>query len=237
MLTGLTLIRNGNRLKYPWKACIKQLLHICDEVVVGLGQSDDGTLYDLCNMAHNDSRIKIHYSEWNLENKHLGSELAIQTNLALSLATQPWVLYLQADEFIGEWERDFIRNKITTASNNISQFELYRTYFWGDLQHRAPEHELYLGRIFKRGTHEVGGDGMYLIRHEGEVERLENKLIYHYSRIGTEVEVTQRIRTLDNLFHEQSIINTFKDFSYDEITKLISYNGPHPKEVLEYYEF
>jgi len=121
--------------------------------------------------------------------------------------------------------------------SNISQVELFRTYFWKDLQHRLPREEIWLGRIFRPKTHKVGGDGMWLIRYKGDVVRLD-KFIYHYSRLGDEKDITKRIRTLDKMFHDDEVIKGFKDFSYKEASfnELLEYKGTHPLGVKEFYE-
>lgn len=236
MLTGITLIRNGNELKYPWKECISQLTHVCDRVMVNCGYSTDGTSEDLYHLSKCIPKISFDYVKWDMKNTGNGAELARQVNLLLPFITEGWVLYLQADEFIHEKDKDAIHKLIETLPRTVTQIELHRTYFWG-WDKRAPKHEIFLGRIFRAGTHEVGGDGMHLIRKEGQIVRSQIP-IYHYSRVGSEEDITRRVRTLDLLFHEENMIKTFPSFSYNEIpsNELLAFDGTHPKLIKEMLE-
>jgi len=43
-ISGFTFIRNGNALGYPFEASIRSLLPLCDEMIVNVPRSTDGTL-------------------------------------------------------------------------------------------------------------------------------------------------------------------------------------------------
>jgi len=43
MLSGFTIVRNAVTLDYPIVPAIRSILDICDEVVVNVGCSEDGT--------------------------------------------------------------------------------------------------------------------------------------------------------------------------------------------------
>jgi glycosyltransferase involved in cell wall biosynthesis len=230
-LTGITLIKNGTTLQYPYRECIKSLATYCDKAIVNVGISTDDTKEEVAKLEKELPNLKSYSFEWSEENTGDGRELAIQANNLLKYIDTEWVLYLQADEFLLESDGFKIKEMLKTVPREVSQIELFRTYFYGDIHHRLPRDELFLGRIFRKNTHTIGGDGMYLIRKSGEVMRT-NCLIYHYSRIGTPEEITKRVRTLDRLFHPEEIVVNFDDFYYNE-TSLITYIGPHPKEYLK----
>lgn len=234
LLTGLTLIRNGNELGYPWKECIMSMCWGCNQVLVNCGYSTDGTSEDLHNLSI--PKIDYGYIRWDLSNTGDGRELAIQANKMLPFVHHNWVVYLQADEFIMKEDYWKLQDFLATLPDTVTQVELYRTYFWGSLKKRAPKHEIWLGRVFRKGTHEVGGDGMHLTRKSGEVVRFPI-WIYHYSRIGSEEAITKRVRNLDQLFHSEEEVAKFKPFSYTEIpeSELVDYDGPHPDGVKEFY--
>jgi hypothetical protein len=236
-ITGLTLVRNGNELNYPWKQCILQLCQICDYVLVNCGYSTDHTAEHMHELCRDKPKIQYDFIEWDMNNSGDGRELALQANKLLPFVATEWVLYLQADEFIHEKDRKIILDTVTCAPDHVSQIELYRTYFWESLTNRALPQEVYLGRIFRNGTHEIGGDGMHLNRFSGDVCRLDDVWIYHYSRMGSEDEITKRIRNLDRLFHEEESIKTFAPFSYKSLSSqnLVPYNGSHPKYAKEFY--
>lgn len=238
-LTGITLVRNGERLGYPYKECINSLLNLCDEVVVNTDPNFpnyDGTADEINNLrfSHPNGKNLIWFtSNWDMSNTGDGSELAKQANKILPyVIDSDWIIYLQADELIHEKDMHHLRTYLEKVPSSVSQVELFRTYFWKDLDTRAPEHELYLGRVFKSGTHTIGGDGMYLIREQGEVIR-SLYTIYHYSRMGPEEKVIKRVKNLDSLFHDN--IEDTPTFSYNTETTLVNFSGTHPQGIQEFY--
>lgn len=235
MITGVTLIRNGNLLRYPWKLCIKSLLATCDRVIVNCSPTDDNTFEEL-KMISQYHPVQIVESNWDMSNTGNGSMLALEANKAISEVKSGWIMYLQADELVHEDDAEYYKNITNTAPANIGQIEMYRSYFWKSLQQRYKNNELWLGRLFRVGTNIVGGDGMHLVRLSGDVYRA-NKLIYHYSRMGSEKQITNRVRNLDRLFHDKEKVNQMKDFSYIEATQsdIIYYDGSHPAGVKEFY--
>jgi adenylate kinase family enzyme len=236
MLTGLTCIKNGNALKYPWKECIKSLASYCNQVLVATASCDDGTIEDLKALCIEYPHIKMVFTNWKDINTGNGSVLASVVNELLPFVKNEWCVYLQADELIHEQDIENLFFILKELPSNITQLELLRTYFWKDLQTRNTEFEIMLGRVFRKGTHIIGGDGMYLNRLKGEVIRSDIQ-IYHYSRIGSEEDITKRVRNLDKLFHSQEAVDKFKDFSYTTFTnsRLINYSGSHPKGIKEFY--
>lgn len=237
-LTGITLIKNGNQLKYPYKACIQSLASYCDQVIVNVGKSIDNTEHDVLQLVDKEFKnVAVYSTSWSEENTGNGQELAIQANKLLPFVNTEWIVYLQADEFILEEDIEKIKKDINSFNPNeeeYTQIELFRTYFYKSLNTRLLKNEIWLGRIFKKGTHTVGGDGMFLNRNSGRVWRAQDTKIMHYSRIGTEQEITNRVRQLDKLFHDEDEIKTFPAFKF-ETEGLIKYTGKHPKEMLKFY--
>lgn len=241
MIVGITLVRNGNLLNYPWKICIQQLLKLCDLVVVNCNSNnDDNTLEELLTIADQNPQIAIITEPWDMNNTGDGRELAIQANIALNVAEvipESWIIYLQADEIIHDNDMLPIKQYLSELPSSISQVELYRTYFWKNLDQRLLSDEIWLGRIFRSGTHKVGGDGMYLIRESGEVIR-SPFWIYHYSRIGSEDLINNRLRTLDRLFHPKEEVDLYEKFNYDRAALLktvVPFNGTHPYGIQDFY--
>jgi glycosyltransferase involved in cell wall biosynthesis len=97
-VSGFTIVRNAVRLDFPLEASIRSILPICDEVVVNVGRSDDGTL-DLVRSI-GDPKIRVLEAEWDmtLQNRVLGEE----TLRAMRACRHPWGVYIQADEVLHE---------------------------------------------------------------------------------------------------------------------------------------
>src|SRR5947209_17722105 len=95
-ISGFTFIRNGVELGYPFVPSIRSLLPLCDEVIVNVPRSTDGTLEAV--QAIIDPKIRIIKSDWD-ENERAGDPiLRRHTDLALEQCTGNWCVYLQGDE-------------------------------------------------------------------------------------------------------------------------------------------
>src|SRR5436309_528664 len=114
MLSGFTIVRNGITLDFPIVPAIRSVLEVCDEVVVNVGRSDDGTRDVVAAIA--DPRVRILDSEWDFTKKN--EMLSIETLKAMHACQGDWGIYIQADEVlhetgarllkerVGEWDRD-----------------------------------------------------------------------------------------------------------------------------------
>ena len=97
-VSGFTIVRNGVKLKYPMIPSIQSILPICDEFIVNVGDSDDGTLDTIKSIAS--PKIKIIENQWDMSQGP--AVLAQQTNIALHHCSGDWAFYLQTDEVIHE---------------------------------------------------------------------------------------------------------------------------------------
>ena len=80
LLSGFTYIRNRLQLKYPFVESIKSALPICDEMVVVVGDSSDGSRESIENIGS--PKIRIIDSVWD-ETLKDGLIFREQTNLSL----------------------------------------------------------------------------------------------------------------------------------------------------------
>ena len=105
-VSGFTIARNAVRYDYPLRESITSILPLVDEMVVAVGDSDDGTL-ELVESI-NSPKVRIIHTVWDPELRSGGRVLAQQTNLALAACQGDWCFYLQADEVIHENDLDRI---------------------------------------------------------------------------------------------------------------------------------
>ena len=98
MLSGFTIVRNAVQLDYPVLPAIRSILDICDEVVVNVGKSEDGTRDLVAGLG--DPRIRILDTEWDFSSG--SGALSIETNRAMAACRGAWGLYIQADEVLHE---------------------------------------------------------------------------------------------------------------------------------------
>jgi hypothetical protein len=97
-ISGFTLVRNAIKLDFPVVASIRSILPICDEVVVNVGQSEDGTLELVRSIG--DAKIRIIETEWDMSQRNM--VLGLETQRAMRACRHPWGVYIQADEVLHE---------------------------------------------------------------------------------------------------------------------------------------
>ena len=77
-VTGFTFIRNAIKYDYPVVEAITSILPICDDFVVAVGNSDDGTLA-LIQSIH-PTKIRIVETIWDDTKREGGKVLALETD-------------------------------------------------------------------------------------------------------------------------------------------------------------
>ncbi len=108
MLSGFTFVRNAIKLDYPIVPAIRSILEVCDEVVVNVGASEDGTRDLVASIG--DPRVRIIDSAWDLSR---GSDvLAVETARAMAACGGRWGLYIQADEVLHENGARLLQEKV-----------------------------------------------------------------------------------------------------------------------------
>ena len=101
-VAGFTIIRNAIKFDYPVVEAITSILPICDEFIVAVGNSEDGTLQLIKNI--NSPKIKIIETVWDDSLRQGGQVLAIETNKAFDTISKDvdWCFYIQSDECVHE---------------------------------------------------------------------------------------------------------------------------------------
>ena len=81
-VAGFTIVRNAVRLDYPIVEAIMSILPLCDEVIVAVGASDDGTLELMKGIRS--EKIKIIETVWDDRQREGGKTLALETDKAFA---------------------------------------------------------------------------------------------------------------------------------------------------------
>lgn len=134
-LSGFTVVRNALSLDYCIELCIQSLLPVCEEVLVCDSDSTDGTREMLEAWAKKEPKIRIINYEWKERPQGDKTWITGWMNFArryLHFASQ---IYLDADEVLGKWGYEVIRN----ASGTHNCFWFHRLNFWRDAQHLVPK--------------------------------------------------------------------------------------------------
>jgi hypothetical protein len=141
MLSGFTIVRNAVQLDYPIIPAIRSILEICDEVVVNVGASDDGTRELIAGLG--EPRVRILDTVWDLSRG--SGALAGETDRAMAACRGTWGVYIQADEVLHE-------SGATLLADNVRAWERDRRveallvdyrHFYGDFDTLATDRHWY----------------------------------------------------------------------------------------------
>jgi hypothetical protein len=239
LVSGLTIIRNGVRLNYPFMEAIRSALAICDEYVVVAGDSDDGTLDRLASL--DDPRIRIINTRWSPYTKPQKCLLAQQTNIGLGFCSGRWCLYMQANEVLHEDDLPQLRALMETHVDNpaVEAMLVERLTLWCDYGHYVPVYPRrykYTARIVRPniGTYSIR-DGMSFAIFDGFSThgRYPNAIdtgvdLYRYGYVHS---VTQQALKFEHAVHKTEASDTANPDFYTQFYPrqfIAPYSGPHP---------
>lgn len=110
---GITIFTNPDYRQDPARECVRQILEVCDEVVVVFGaESDRGIIRQLQNEYPD--RIVAEYLEWK-QPEWTMDELPKHLNRALEIARErgcDWIIKFDSDCFFHEKDRDELRKAL-----------------------------------------------------------------------------------------------------------------------------
>ena len=152
LISGLSFIRNGVSLGYPFVEAIRSILPLVDEMVVVVGRSEDGTREAVEGIG--DPKLRIIDSEWHPRVTPKASVLAQQTNLGLLHCRGDWVVYVQGNELLHERDLPHLRQLMSEHNDNaqVEGLVMERRVFYGDYDHFVrvyPDRHKYVVRAFK----------------------------------------------------------------------------------------
>ncbi|WP_018622372.1 glycosyltransferase family 2 protein [Spirosoma luteum] len=260
-ISGFSYVRNGIQYQYPFLASIQSILPICDEFVIAIGDSQDGTRDAV--LALNNPKIRIIDTVWDDEMRVGGKIFAQQTNLALAACTGDWLFHIQADEVIHENDLPVVKSLIEQADTNPAVEGLLFDFlnFYGSynyLNGSRYQHTKEI-RVFRRG---IGAfsyrDSQGFRRYDSEQQRLSGhkgvKLnvwqtgvpVYHYSYVRPPDEMLKKSQIFAHYYMDETqhtkVFESRKTHDYYGIERVVPFSGTHPAVMAEWvkngnYEF
>jgi glycosyltransferase involved in cell wall biosynthesis len=238
-VSGFTFVRSAILYDYPVVESIRSMLPLCDEVVVAVGDSNDGTLELIQSIASD--RIKIVQTNWDNTLREGGRVLAQETDKALA-ATNPaadWCIYLQADEVIHE---DDIPTILASLIQHCDQrcvegllfdyLHFYGSYKNIGLSRRWYRREI---RVIRRGIGIKSWKDAQGFRHSNDhklsVKRIGAK-IFHYGWVKHPSHQQAKQWAFHRLWHSdgelKKKLDTTTDYIYDKSLPCAAFVGTHP---------
>lgn len=231
-VSGFTVIRNGVLMGYPVIESIRSVLPLVDEMVVGIGQSDDGTKEMI--QAIGDPKIRIFDSFWDTQKTKGGLILSEKTNEALDRCTHDWCLYIQADEVIHEDDYAAIRASLEAGASDprVQGFLFKYIHFYGSYSTVATSRRWYRNeiRLVRRSSGIRSHNDAQGFRVNGEKPFVKPSggRIFHYGWVKPPKLMGEKSKLLNRWWHGEKRDREFENFSYDRQYGLRAFDGTHP---------
>ncbi len=232
-VSGFTVIRNGILMGYPVVESIRSALPLVDEMVVGIGQGDDGTK-DLI-LAIGDPKIRIFDSYWDTQKTKGGLILSEKTNEALDRCQYDWCLYIQADEVIHEDDYPAIRKNLedSAADQRVQGFLFKYIHFYGSYSTVAASRRWYRNeiRLVRRSSGIRSHNDAQGFRVNGEKPQVKPSggRVFHYGWVKPPKVMGEKSKLLNRWWHGEKKDREFENFEYDRQYGLREFDGTHPK--------
>ncbi len=237
-VSGFTFVRNAIKYDYPIVEAIHSILPLCDEVVVCVGNSDDGTLALVESISSN--KIKIVHSVWDDTLREGGQVLAVETNKAFDAvaADSDWAFYIQGDEVMHEKYLPAVRQAMEQYKDDkrveglLFNYEhFYGSYDYVGTSRRWYRHEIRVIRNDKTIRSYRDAQGFRKNGRKLNVKPVDAH-IYHYGWVKPPEFQQAKVETFNRLWHddqwvERHIPKTTK-FDYSQIDGLKYFIDTHP---------
>ena len=238
-VVGFTFVRNAIKYDYPVLESINSLLPLCEEVVVAVGNSDDGTLALIQGIAS--PKIRIVETVWDDNLREGGRVLAVETDKALAAVSTDadWAIYLQADEVLHEVDFPTIRAGMERWKTDKSVEGLLLNYrhFYGSYD--------YVGDSFRWYRREIRivrpGPGVHSYRDAQGFRRADNRklrvklldaTVHHYGWVKPPAAMQRKQETFNKLWHcdewVAQNVAAAEEFDYSQVDSLQRFTGTHP---------
>lgn len=249
-ISGFTYVRNGFKYGYPFLASIQSLLPVVDELIVVVGDSEDGTREAI--VALGQEQIRIIDSVWDETLRQNGKVFAQQSNIGLAAIKGDWAVHLQVDEVLHERDQQRLVQLIHDADKtpHIEGLLFPFYHFWGDFQHirnTRKTHPFEI-RAFKntgnvRSYKDSQGFRMYpkndqIDNHPGEklgVKQIDIP-IFHYSYARNPKLMKMKDDYFQRFWHDDQWVEKNlqpKPFDFNAVDRLDLFTDSHPKYMQE----
>ena len=249
-IDGFTYIRNGFKMGYPFISSIQSLLPIVDELIVVVGNSEDGTKEAIENLTN--PKIIIIDNIWTREKRINGAIFREQSNIGLNRVTGDWAIHIQADEVLHESAKEKLIKyiKIADQFNDVDGLLFPFYHFWGDYKHIRQTRRTHAFEIRAFKNHrdifsykdsqgfrkfkpsKLSSQGKKLKVIKTEIP------FYHYSYTRNPELMNKKSNYFHRFWHDDDWLdkNTkISDFDFNAVDKLELFKATHPiymKEVI-----
>ena len=242
-VTGFSFVKNALLYEYPVVESIRSILPLCDEFVIAVGKSDDGTLQLIEQMT--EEKIRIVETVWNEELKK-GHVLAEETDKAFKHISEDtdWAFYIQADEVLHEDYLEVVRkNMLAYKDNDLVDGLLFNyRHFYGSFDYVGTSsdwypHEIRVVKKKKDIYSYIDAQGF----RKGDDEKLcvvpVEAFIHHYGWVRSPEKMLKKILRFGKIYHGETTSDTPSTAHFDyerHVNEIRPFEGSHPKVMQEH---
>lgn len=230
-------------MQYPIAEAIRSILPLCDEVIVAVGDSNDGTRELVEALGE---KIKIIDTVWDPTIQEGGRVLAVETDQAFQAISPDtdWCIYIQGDEVMHEDGYEAVRSAMQKWKNNDDVDGLLFNYrhFFGSYDFIGIEahwyrHEVRVIKNLKSIYSYRDAQGF----RKNENEKLNVKpvdaFIHHYGWVQSPYNMKAKHSYKEQIYHkgnfdEENIVVP-EDYEMTLVNALQKYTQPHPSVMQE----
>jgi hypothetical protein len=243
-VSGFTIVRNAVRYDYPIVEAITSILPLCDEVVVAVGKSEDGTLELIKRIPS--EKIRIIETIWDDNLRKGGRVLAIETDKAFHAISpdSDWAFYIQGDEVLPEKYLESVKAALRRYKDDVRVDGLLFNYrhFYGSYD--------YVGESFRWYRREIriirndmtifsynDAQGFRKIPNRKLRVKLIDAYIYHYGWVKDPHTMQKKQEGFNRLWHDdmwiKNRIASANEFDYSQVDSLAYFRESHPEIMKE----
>jgi hypothetical protein len=237
-ISGFTFVRNAIKYDYPVVEAITSILPLCDECIVAVGNSDDGTR-KLIESIHS-PKIQILDTLWDDALRTGGTVLSVETNKAFD-AIKPestWAFYIQADEVLHQDSVEPLRKAMEQWKDDpaVEGFLLNYLHFYGSYDYIGDSRDWYRKevRIIRNDKQIRSYKDAQGFRKNGNplcVKDTEG-VMHHYGWVKPPDFLKSKLRYFHTLWHDEEWLKKnqpqIEGFDYSKIDSLARFTGTHP---------
>lgn len=243
-VAGFTIARNLVQADYPLKEALYSVLPLCDEMVIAVGNSEDGTKNYI--ESFNEPKIRLFDTIWDDSKRVGGAVLADETNKAMDQVSEDadWLVYIQADECLHEKYLPAVRAAMEQYLQDEAVDALLFDYlhFYGNYTMVGDSRRWYRQEIRIIKNHRnirSWKDAQGFRTADGKKLRVAkiNACIYHYGWVKHPKFQQQKQAQFHRLWHddhymEKNVLGV-EEFDYGTIDSLKHFQGTHPAVMQE----
>ena len=239
-VSGFTFVKNAIKYDYPIVEAIQSILPLCDEVVVAVGNSEDGTL-DLIKSIPS-PKIKIIETIWDDSMREGGRVLAVETDKAFRAISPDadWAFYIQGDEVIHEKYLHEVKQAMTRYKDDfqVEGLLFHYVHFYGSYDYIGESYRWYRReiRVIRNNASIFSYKDAQGFRKKPNSKlrvKLIDAFIYHYGYVREPKAMQGKHRSFNKYWHDDHWVDkniaAVEEFDYSNIDALTVFKGTHPQ--------